>query len=363
MIDGPSAASQTGGYKQARKVGVKDIARTLGLSIGTVDRALHNRGEINPLTRQRVLAMAETLGYKPNLAARYLKSKRKLSLSINLPVGTSTFYDAIRKGIRDAAGPLDMAVQLEFRTHSRLGEGDAKLIDDAIAEGANGIILAPGNPQALRPLIRRAAQRKIPVVCVATDAPGTERLTTVSADPYISGAMAAELLSRICPQGRSAAVVTGFWETMDHAEKLRGFKESLSCSGGSLQFAEVVETHDDPREAQVRTQELLEKHPGLDAMYVSTGNSISVLQAIEKAGRMGSMAIVTTDLFPELGLRIRKGAVFATLYQRPFSQGRLAFQALYRFLMEGKCPPGRIKLLPHVVMRSNLDLILEKLRE
>ena len=53
-----------------RNAGVKDIADALGLSIGTVDRALHNRPGINALTRQRVLSMAETIGYRPNLAAR-----------------------------------------------------------------------------------------------------------------------------------------------------------------------------------------------------------------------------------------------------------------------------------------------------
>ncbi len=45
----------------------------------------------------------------------------------------------------------------------------------------------------------------------------------------------------------------------------------------------------------------------------------------------------------------------------PLSQGRVALQALYQFLVDGTCPPPRIKVVPHVVMRSNLDLFLERL--
>ena len=340
-----------------RNAGVKDIAEALGLSIGTVDRALHNRPGINALTRQRVLAMAETIGYRPNLAARYLKSKKQLVFSVNLPRGVATFFDAVREGIREAAAPFEMAVRLEFRTCRRLGEGEARLIEEAIDEGSSGIIIAPGNPAEMKPLIRRAAQLKIPVVCVATDAPGTERLTAISADSYTNGAMAGELLSRFCEKGGPAAVVTGFLETVDHAEKLRGFRDTMA----PLELVEVVAAHDDAREAYQKARELLENYPGLTAIYVNTSNSIPVLRAVEKSGRAGSLAVVTTDIFPELLPLLRSGTVWATMYQRPLSQGRLAFEALYRFLVEGKCPAGRIKLLPHVVMRSNLDLILERL--
>lgn len=353
MVKTPHAA--------ARNAGVKDIAKALGVSIGTVDRALHDRPRINPLTRQRVLAMAETLGYKPNLAARYLKSKKQLVFAIVLPRGVATFFDAVREGIREAAAPFEMAVRLEFESYRRLGEGDAKLFEQAIDGGASGIIIAPGNPAEIKPLIRRAAQQKIPVVCVATDAPGTERLSAVSADPYTNGSMAAELLSRFQRHGRLVAVVTGCLNTVDHAEKLRGFRDALAAAGEPLEIVEVIEAHDDQREAFIRSRQMLEERPDLAAVYVSTSNSIPVLRAIEKAGRAGSIAVVTTDIFPELLPHLRSGSVWATMYQRPISQGRLAFEALYRFLVKGRCPPGRIKLLPHVVMKSNLDLILEKL--
>ena len=50
-----------------------------------------------------------------------------------------------------------------------------------------------------------------------------------------------------------------------------------------------------------------------------------------------------------------------TVYQRPGGQGRMAFQALYKFLVEGDCPQVRHRLPPHVILRSNLELFLEML--
>jgi LacI family transcriptional regulator len=49
-------------HKAPAPVGIKDIARALGVSTGTVDRALHGKPEVSPATRARVLATAERHG-------------------------------------------------------------------------------------------------------------------------------------------------------------------------------------------------------------------------------------------------------------------------------------------------------------
>src|SRR5262249_47515640 len=95
---------------------------------------------------------------------------------------------------------------------------------------------------------------------------------------------------------------------------------------------------------------------------VSTVNSLPVLRAAEEEGRLPGLTVVTTDLFPELVERIRSGSIAATVYQRPLSQGRLALQALYQFLLNGDCPSARIHVVPHLVMRRNRDLFLESPR-
>jgi LacI family transcriptional regulator len=375
----------------ASPVGIKDIARALGISTGTVDRALHAKPGINPMTRARVLRTAEALGYRPNLAARYLKSRKTLKISVHLPRELALFWDSLREGIREAAAMFEPTLHVDFRSYPRLGKGDVALFEQALEEGTNGLIIAPGDPAALKSAIRKASQRGIPVACVVTDAPDTPRLTSVSADPFTVGAVAGELLTRFVPQGGPAAFFTGWLSMQDHADKLRGFQASLDAANGigngavngtagadgsgagstgstgraikaghALTLAAVVEAHDDEREAYKRAINLLKAHPDLQAIYVSTVNSLPVLRAIEARGRARDLTVVTTDLFPELVTWIRAGTVVATVYQRPISQGRLALQALYQFLADGTCPQPRIKVVPHVVMRSNLDLFLER---
>lgn len=344
-----------------RAVGIKDIARALGISIGTVDRAIHSRGGINSITKERVLKMAQTLGYKPNLAARYLKSPRQIRISANLPARIGSFFDAVRSGIYEAAAPFQAGVDLRFRTHPALGEGDEELFREALENDVRGMIIAPGHPARLKVWIRRAAQRRIPVVCVSTDAPGTERLTAVSADPFVSGALAAELLHLTVRGSGTVAVFTGELSTMDHSEKVRGFKHGLESLGGSLKALSVAETHDDERAAYNETRKLVSRERTLKGIYVSTANSITVIQALEELDPERRITLITTDLFPDLAPHIKSGRVLATMYQRPEAQGRMAFEAIYKFLVEGKCPPHRLQLNPHIVMRSNLDLFMHRI--
>jgi LacI family transcriptional regulator len=343
----------------AHPVGIKDIARALGISTGTVDRALHAKPGVNKMTRARVLSTAQRLGYRPNLAARYLKSRKQLRISVHLPREIALFWDSLREGIRQAAAPFGPALHVDFRSYPSLGKGDTELFEEALRDGTNGLIIAPGNPAALKPYIRKAVQKDIPVVCVITDAPDTPRLASVSADPFTVGAVAGELLARFQPAGGKVAFFTGWLSIQDHAEKLRGFESSLAIAGGALRLGPIVEAHDREGEAHRRALSVLRAHPDLTSIYVSTVNSLPVLRAAEEAGRLPGLTVVTTDLFPELVEHIRAGTIAATVYQRPLSQGRLALQALYQFLLNGACPSAQIRVVPHLVMRSNLDLFLD----
>jgi LacI family transcriptional regulator len=77
---------------ESKLTGVKQIAAELGISLGTVDRALHNRFGVSAKTRARVPALVESLQYKPNVAARNLKLNRHLKVGVYLPTEIASFF-------------------------------------------------------------------------------------------------------------------------------------------------------------------------------------------------------------------------------------------------------------------------------
>lgn len=348
--------------QMSKKPTIVDIARALGVSTATVSRALHNHTNVTDKTKSRVLQMAKKLGFKPNLAARYLSSKRTLRISVNTLKGTTSFWNEVRTGIEDERQSLDLeSVQIEYRTYPQLGDGEFAAFEEAIEAGVDGIITFPSNPDSMKPLMRWAGRANIPVVYVATDAPGTGRLAVVSVDTFASGSLAADLMGRIVREPGQLAVTLFSAAITEHAEKYRAFRDTIGHLYPNFSVLDPIEDHDIDKISYEKTRKVIRETPDLAGIYVTTEASMPVIQAARDAGVLEKLTIVTTDLFPDLVKQLRTGAVAATIYQRPRTQGRMAFRALYQFLVEGEQPNSQITFAPHLVMRGNLDFFLERI--
>jgi LacI family transcriptional regulator len=345
---------------KSTKTTLVDIANALGVSIGTVHRALHNHPGINQETKTRVLVEAKKLGYRPNRAARSLSMKRKLRISVNTLKGTTSFWDEVRAGIEQEAKSVGLeSVEIEYRTYPRLGDGDEAAFDAALKADVSGIIMFPSSPISLRSWLRRAPGQ-IPIVCVATDAPGSGRLAVVSIDTMVSGSLAADLLGRFLSGRGSVAVTVSDMAILEHAEKVNAFQNTLKSFYPGMQFETPIEDHDIEAEAYVKCRQLFQSRPDLAGVYVTTEASIPVLNAARDAGILDKLAVITTDLFPDLVAEIRSGMVAATIHQRPRTQGVMAFRVLHDFLVDGQTESSQLTLAPHLVMRGNLDFFLQR---
>jgi LacI family transcriptional regulator len=337
-----------------------DIADALGISTGTVHRALHNHPGVSAATRNRVLQVSKSLGYRPNLAARFLSQRKQFRISVNTLSGTATFWDEVRDGINEGARALGVEnVDLDFRTYPLLGRAEEDAFAAAIKAENDGIIAFPSQPKKFRAWMKRAAKCKTPVVCVSTDAPDSGRIGVVSIDTMTSGSLAASLLGRfIGGKGKVVATLSAL-SINEHVEKLRAFEATVKSLHPGVQILEPIEDHDAESEAYDKSRRLFAAHPDLAGLYVTTEASIPVIEAARDAGVLQGLSLITTDLFPKIIDELRAGNVAATIYQRPRTQGRLAFQMLYDFLADRRVPRSpQLTLVPHLVMRGNLDYFL-----
>lgn len=338
-----------------------DIADALGISTGTVHRALHNHPGVSAATRNRVLQVSKSMGYRPNLAARFLSQRKQIRISVNTLSGTASFWDEVRDGISEGARAVGAEnVALEFRTFPLLGEADEEAFYSALKAESHGIITFPSRPAAFRKWMRRAAKSKVPVVCVSSDAPDSGRMSVVSIDTKASGSIAADLLGHfLSGKGKVAATLSAL-SINEHVEKFRAFQSTVQSLHPGMGVIDPIEDHDAESEAYEKFRQTLLAHPDLAGIYVSTEASIPVIEAARDAGLLGRLCIVTTDLFPKLAEQLRAGNIAATIYQRPRTQGRMAFQVLYDFLLDGRPPQPDLTLVPHLVMRGNLDYFLAR---
>lgn len=343
-----------------KRSGIPRIAELAGVSIGTVDRALHGRSGINQETRERVLRVAKEIGYRPNLAARSLSTGRLVRIGICVPQEIRYFYNELWEGIHEEIRRYrDRGVEFLLHPVPELGKGERPAFRKILNSGVQGIVVTPGNPQAMTPLIDGAEERGIRVVCVSTDAPESHRSSVICVEPRLNGLIAGELMARFVAPGAKVAIVTGMLKTVDHREKAEGFGHSFRehCCCGEV--VRIIEGHEDPEESFRKTLHLLHSTPELAGVYVNTVNCLPVCRALCETGRAGSVRLITTDLFREMVPLFKSGVIAASMHQRPYRQGQLAVRSLAEHLIHDADLPATQYLNPGIILRSNLHLFRE----
>lgn len=344
-----------------KHAGIHRIAKLARVSIGTVDRALHGRTGISERTRRNVLRIAARLAYTPHPAARALSVGRAtLRIGVCVPLEIHFFYDRVREGIVDEVRRVrGLGVELVERPIPSLSADDGHELAALLQCNVNAVILTPGNPSIVRKLIDYAEHRNVRVICLATDAPSSNRSGMVGVDPDLSGRLAAELMSKFVPSASRVAVVTGMLSAEEHRLKTEGFRVGYheEClNGGDVA---VLEGHESEEESYRKTCNLLRHYPDLRGIYVATANCLPVCRALRTFGLTGKIALITTDLFREMIPLLQQRSIHASIYQDPYLQGQTAVRLLVDHFLSGAAIPAINHLNPSIVLRTNLHLFRE----
>jgi LacI family transcriptional regulator len=345
-----------------KRIGVQQLAQLANVSIGTVDRALHNRGRIGKATRERVLQVARQVGYRPNLAARAL-TRPTVRIGVCVPREIHFFYDQIREGLESEAQRFEhIGLDLVYRPVDRLGAGEAERVRALLSDKIQALIVTPGDPRRIGPLLDEAEAHGIRVICVASDAPSTHRSTVICVQPDLNGRMAGELMGRFVSPRSQVAVITGMARTEDHRKKVNGFKEAFPrfCPAGRI--VEVLEGHEDEDETFLKCQGLLKNHRALGGIYVTTVNCLPVCRALSAHQSRQKISLIVTDLFREMVPYFKKGIITASMHQRPYRQGQIAIRLIVDHLVNDRPLPPNYYLNPSLAILSNLGQFRE-LRE
>ncbi len=321
---------------------------------------MHGRAGINDETRRRVLAIAKKIGYRPNLAARSLSMGNRVRVAVCVPREIHYFYNELWEGIRDEARRYeDRGLEFRFYEIPRLGRGELPLFRNALKAGVQGIVVTPGNPGMMTPVINDAEREDVRVVCVSTDAPESRRSAVVCVEPRLNGLIAGELMSNFVSPGAKVAILTGMLETVDHSEKAEGFTSSFKklCPGGNV--VATIEGHEDERESFQKVQRLLKQIPELSGIYVNTVNCLPVCRALCGMKLAGKVRLIATDLFQDMIPFFEQGVIHASMHQRPYRQGQLAVRSLAEHLVHGAELAEWQLLNPGIILRSNLQLFRE----
>lgn len=128
------------------RVTINDVAKMAGVSKGTVDRVLHDRGEVSPKSREKVLKVIEELGYKPNFYASILASQKKHRIVCVIPEFVpGDFWSLTARGVEEAAETSSrFGVTVDIVTYDQYDvESFRQACDRVLDDMPSGVVVAP----------------------------------------------------------------------------------------------------------------------------------------------------------------------------------------------------------------------------
>jgi DNA-binding LacI/PurR family transcriptional regulator len=274
-----------------RRPGGTDVARLAGVSQKTVSRVFNNEPRVSEETRDRVLAAAQRLGYRPNGAARALQAGRTYRIGV-VSLGTAHF------------GPSSLLVALEREARrinyslsiaNSFGDdpgGLATAVDSLLSQGVEAIILSEPVEDG-EPLVV-----DVPVLTLGT-APVVHAPTLLSLRAAEGGDAAAEVTRYLLGLGhRTVHHIAGPQRWWAARERRQNWRDTLVAAG-----ANVPEALDGDWTAGSGYQlgRTLARDPGVTAVFAANDEmAIGVIHAMHAAGRSvpGEVSVAGFDDIP-----------------------------------------------------------------
>jgi LacI family transcriptional regulator len=322
-----------------RRPTLKDVALAAGVSIGTVDRALHDRGRINPEIRAKVLRKVKELGYTTNSIARTLVRNKKTAIALIMP-DINEFWQEMLSGIMTSAKEwIDYDVKIDLYPLS--SDDDAKSLFNTlkILEKSlpDGVIIVPFNVEEQKKQIKKLVSRGVKVITVNRDCPGSGRVCYVGEDAYLLGHTTGVLHSKFLKPGDAAAVIYGENEEEQIQRRCKGYIDAVKESEPD---ARIIKEAMGGYGAGETALELLKKHNGIRAVFTDTNTASR--QLAQSAGSLAAekkIIISGIDANSD-GLKLLDEKKLTFLVsQNPFAQGYDAARIMLDLLIKSNSPP------------------------
>lgn len=344
-----------------KSVRIKDIAQLAGVSVGTVDRVLHNRGRVSEEALKKVLAVLEQIDYKPNLIARTLGSNKTYAIAALIPnPDQDPYWASSKSGISQAEAEwLRYGVSVKSYFFNLYDKNSFREIAQELTnDKPDGILVAPIFYHETLPFFEQFKSNGIPYVLFNTNIPEVSPLSFIGQDLYQSGKLGAELMHLSQNSGKGMVAVLHVNEDLGNsvhlAEKEKGFREYFTDSDHDYDIR-TFNLYGATFENQVET---LLNNPDLKGLFVSTSKGTSVIASFIEQRERRDIKLIGYDMLEDNIRFMKKGIINFLINQNPKRQAFLGINHLVGHLILHKPAPINDLLPLEIISKENLDSYL-----
>lgn len=263
---------------------------------------------------------------------------------------------SVQSGAQDKADELGN-VKVTFRAPADKADPNeqVRMVEDAINQKADAILVAPTDQAALTPVVEKATDAGIPVIII--DSPvATEKYTSfVATDNQAAAELAADKLAELIDGKGKIAIISAQPGSGTTMIRENGFKDRVKEKYPDIEIVTTQYSMGDKTKALNYTLDILTANPDLAGFYATNeGSTVGVARGIEEKDVVGKVKVVGFDKSQDIINALNEGLIQATMVQNPYTMGSLGVE-LAISAIKGEEVDKKIDTGVKVVTKDNLD--------
>lgn len=294
--------------------------------------------------------------------------------------GVASFWTVAAAGAKQAG--KDMGVEVTVVMPNGLTDQTRKL-EDLLSRGIDGVAISPINSEHQTDILNKVAAETI-LITQDSDAPDSDRQLYIGMDNYQAGLMCGQLVRDALPDGGSVMLFIGRLDQDNAQYRRQGCIDAIlgrepdrtrrdppgaspSSDDGKYQVLGTLTDEFDMAKAKANVEDTLTRHPDVAAMVgLFVFNPPAILEALERAGKLGEVKVIGFDEDDATLAGIREGTVVGTVVQDPFRYGYQSIEMLVRLYRDdhSTIPESRyIDVPPRLIDKQNVDDVWATLKK
>lgn len=345
---------------------IREIARLAGVSTGTVDRVIHNRGEVSERSRRLVEETLKKFEYKPSLSVSSLSTKRSICIVAVLPEANTGYWASMKQGIKQALYEFaHVKMKLKFLHYNQFDLFSFRNVcEQALKTDCDAVLLGPTFSDETRQFACELEVKGIPYVLVDENTPGTNPLAYFGPDSKRMGYIQAKLLMGAVEPGKEILMLrtkrVGDVPSTNALIHREGFQRYLQDKDISIPVLDTKCDVSRPESNREVFDRLFEEHPDIGGIVVFNSRAYIMANYL-KSRKMHGIKMVGYGLVDQNIKALREDYITFLLSERPNKQGYLAVKCILEYLLFRK-QGSVINYTPvDILISENIDYYLGSL--
>lgn len=349
------------------KIRIKDIAERAGVSVGTVDRVLHDRPNVSPKALEKVKRALAEMDYKPNMYASALAYNKSYTFYCIIPKHESeAYWEEVEEGASAACDRYrDFRISNKVAYYNRFSpETFAKTMNEVLKQEPDGIIVVPSKIDVTRRFTDQMHERNIPFILLDSYMPDLKPLAFFGQDSFASGYFAARMLMMMAPREKEIMLMkqmrNGNVASKQQENRETGFRHYMHDHFPDIAIHEVNLSLDDKREDYAPILEaFFHDHPQVHHCITFNSKAHLVGEYLLRSNRR-NIQIMGYDMVPKNAECVRQGSISFLIAQHAYMQGYACIDTLFRAIVLKK-EVDPVNYMPiELLTKENIDYYRRK---